>query len=128
MDFVSGISNYMSYLTARRDVLSNNVANANTPGYKAKDVKFIEQLENNNVTTAKRSEELFTTNEKHIPIMSQLNRPYQIQANNVEINRDGNSVDTTNEMVELMKTNHLYSIAVQALNNQQAINQAARGK
>ncbi|UOY93388.1 flagellar basal body rod protein FlgB [Ectobacillus sp. JY-23] len=129
MDFVGGINNYMSYLTARRDVISGNISNANTPGYKAKDVTFIDRLnEADNVQQTKRSNALLTTHERHIPIMSQMNRPYQIQASNIKVNQDGNSVDTTNEMIELMKTNHLYSLAVGALNNQKAINQAARGK
>ena len=35
----------MSYLNSRQDVLSQNVANANTPGYKAKDLKEIDFAE-----------------------------------------------------------------------------------
>ncbi|MDG4656192.1 flagellar basal body rod protein FlgB [Ectobacillus antri] len=129
MDFVGGISNYMSYLTARRDVISGNISNANTPGYKAKDVKFIERLnEEGAVQQIKRNNALLTTHERHIAVMSQINRPYQIQVGNAKVNQDGNSVDTTKEMIELMKTNHLYSLAVGALNSQKVINQAARGK
>lgn len=123
-NFIGSVGNYMSYLTARRDIISNNIANANTPGYKAKDAQFLEQLENSGVSSVS----LYKTNPRHFPISTMQRTPYAIKANHLEINEDGNSVDTTKEMIELMKTNHLYSIAVQTINTEKAIGQAARGK
>jgi flagellar basal-body rod protein FlgB len=38
----SALSKRMSWLTARQTVLAENVANANTPGYAAKDVKELD--------------------------------------------------------------------------------------
>ena len=46
MSFFSLASQRMQWLTARQKVIAENVANANTPGYKAKDVgAFDEMLE-----------------------------------------------------------------------------------
>jgi len=36
----AGIERYMSLLTARQKVVAGNIANADTPGYKTKDVNF----------------------------------------------------------------------------------------
>ena len=46
----------------------------------------------------------------------------------MQTNKDGNSVDVTTEMLDLMKANQLYEISINAINTQYAINQAARGR
>ena len=43
-DLVSDVSHYMNYLVTKRNTVSSNIANANTPGYKAQDVTFAEQM------------------------------------------------------------------------------------
>jgi len=44
-NYIGKMSGYMSYLTTRREVLSNNVSNSNTPHYKEQDVVFHDELE-----------------------------------------------------------------------------------
>ena len=39
-NIAGGIERYMSLLTARQKVVASNVANADTPGYKTKDIDF----------------------------------------------------------------------------------------
>ncbi|MFD3446008.1 flagellar basal body rod protein FlgB [Microbacteriaceae bacterium 4G12] len=129
-NFIGGISNYMSYLVARRDATSNNIANANTPGYKAKSVSFLEQLENvpGSESSLGAKKKLYQTNPKHFSSGNIGNLPYEVQTANTQVNLDGNGVDTTEQMVDLVKANQLYSISIRALNGQFAIDQAARGK
>nr|MBR9646627.1 hypothetical protein [Streptococcus sp. 11-4097] len=43
-DLVSDVGHYMNYLVTKRNTVSSNIANANTPGYKAQDVAFAEQM------------------------------------------------------------------------------------
>ena len=43
-DLVSDVSHYMNYLVTKRNTVSSNIANANTPGFKAQDVTFAEQM------------------------------------------------------------------------------------
>ncbi|WP_369900251.1 flagellar basal body rod protein FlgB [Bacillus manliponensis] len=133
-DFTSSVGHYMSYLVAKRNTVSNNIANANTPGYKAQDVTFVEQMENGGPLYKKNHDDLRTnpslyqTSDMHLPLVSANNTYAKIKSNSLIRNQDGNSVDTSKEMIDLLKTNQLYSISVQTINTQYAINQAARGR
>ncbi|CAM4368817.1 flagellar basal body rod protein FlgB [Bacillus manliponensis] len=133
-DFTSSVGHYMSYLVAKRNTVSSNIANANTPGYKAQDVTFVEQMENGgnlykkNEADLKTNPSFYQTSDMHLPVASTTNTYAKIQHNSLAKNQDGNSVDTSKEMIELLKTNQLYGISVQAINTQYAINQAARGR
>lgn len=40
------LSQYMSLLSIRQGVVSSNIANADTPGYKTKDIDFESELQN----------------------------------------------------------------------------------
>jgi flagellar basal-body rod protein FlgB len=42
----AGIERYMSLLSARQKLVASNIANADTPGYKTKDIDFRSELEN----------------------------------------------------------------------------------
>ncbi|WP_422587161.1 flagellar basal body rod protein FlgB [Bacillus thuringiensis] len=133
-DLVSDISHYMNYLVTKRNTVSSNIANANTPGYKAQDVTFAEQMNKssalykNNAADLKSNPDLYQTNEMHLPTVNTKNTYAKIQTKSMQTNKDGNSVDVTTEMLDLMKTNQLYGISVNAINTQYAINQAARGR
>ena len=52
----------------------------------------------------------------------------RFKTKSMQTNKDGNSVDVTTEMLDLMKANQLYGISINAINTQYAINQAARGR
>lgn len=58
----------LSLLTRRQDVLASNIANADTPGYLARDLDFSQQLKNatDNSSMAKQSVSLSLTSNKHI--------------------------------------------------------------
>lgn len=124
----------MSYLVTKRNAVSNNIANANTPGYKAQDVTFVEQMENGGQLYKKNTDDLQTnpmlyqTSDMHLPLASANNTYAKITNSSLVRNEDGNSVDTSKEMIDLLKTNQLYGISVEAINTQYAINQAARGR
>ncbi|HFJ9372542.1 TPA: flagellar basal body rod protein FlgB [Bacillus nitratireducens] len=133
-DLVSDVSHYMNYLVTKRNTVSSNIANANTPGYKAQGVTFAEQMNMNNplfkknAADLKSNSDLYQTNEMHLPTANMKNTYAKIQTKLMQTNKDGNSVDVTTEMLDLMKTNQLYGISINAINTQYAINQAARGR
>lgn len=58
----------LSLLTRRQDVLASNIANADTPGYLARDIDFSAQLKNTmaNQAAAKSPVSLSLTSNKHI--------------------------------------------------------------
>lgn len=133
-NFIGKINSYMNYAVAKRNVVSNNIANANTPNYKAQDVSFVEQLEGSGGTGTLRLRPVdngagvFQTRSNHLPFSNATNASFKVATKVGNTNRDGNGVDVTLEMVELMKVNQLYAVAVQALNKQSSINSVARGK
>ncbi len=58
----------LSLLSRRQEVLASNIANADTPGYLARDIDFSQQLKNTlaNQSMAKSPVSLSLTAEKHI--------------------------------------------------------------
>ncbi|AWC28296.1 MULTISPECIES: flagellar basal body rod protein FlgB [Bacillus cereus group] len=146
-DFINDVGHYMNYLVTKRNAISSNISNANTPGYKAQEVTFSEQMQKSstlykkNAADLNTNPELYRTNAMHLPTTStnntgtmhvptaSTNNTYaKIQKKMMQTNNDGNSVDVTTQMLDLMKTNQLYGISINAINTQYTIDQAARGR
>lgn len=133
-DFVSSVSHYMDYLVTKRNAVSNNISNANTPGFKAQDVDFSEQLASSNELYKKneldlqKNSQLYQMNPMHLPLSNETNTYAKIRTNTLSNKEDGNGVDVTKEMIDLVKTNQLYGISINAINTQYTIDQAARGR
>jgi flagellar basal-body rod protein FlgB len=94
----------LNYSSSKQKVISQNIANADTPNYKAKDVSFKTILQNElsqNFTTNR-------TDNRHIDFSdSQLTQPSIVTRPNVQYNNSGNSVDLDQEMSDLA-TNQIY--------------------
>lgn len=93
------------WLHARQSLVAGNVANANTPGYRAVDMKpFAAFLD-------KAGEVLATTNPAHLSLASfeaGNARPTQSDASDASLS--GNSVSLENEMVKLGDINRALSL------------------
>ena len=102
----------LHWLTERQQVLSENVANANTPGYKAKDLKELDfgaMVDANGPTLAP-----VATNAKHIgtPVagsaaglgLGQARGGEVVKTPDFETTPDGNSVVLEDEMVKVAQT------------------------
>lgn len=93
----------------RNEIISNNMANVNTPNFKKSNVEFetlLQKYLNGNSIPGN------TTHDKHIPIglksLNDLN--YKINTSkNYKTRRDGNNVDIDVEMGELAKNIILYN-------------------
>lgn len=94
----------LNYSSLKQKVISQNIANESTPGYKAKDVSFKESLE----TAVNQSINANRTDERHFDFKG---RPVSnsgiVTKKNVSYNNNGNSVDIDNEMADLA-TNQIY--------------------
>lgn len=96
---------------ARHEVLANNAANAETPGYKRLELDFRGALQEAEGAVAK----WLTTNPRHLTPTG--NRgPWSITQDRSSITPDGNSVDIDREMAEV-STNALYYSAVSSQMN-----------
>ena len=100
----------MNWLHQRQDVLSQNVANADTPGFVAKDLKPLDFEDALSQTGNGAS--LVTTNTRHIAITpSHTSKFEDKEAPDQEANPNGNSVAVEAEMVKVSDTQAQFQAA-----------------
>ena len=96
----------IGYLSSRQTLIAGNVANANTPGFKALDLKpFSATLQETAMTMA-------TTNPLHLtPTAQELDPPRAREGDDANATVSGNSIDLETEMVKLGEVTRDYSEA-----------------
>lgn len=98
----------------RHKVISNNIANANTPGFKRSDVTFAEEL--SKAFTPSNKLQLTVTNDKHIGGRQTLDgQPAVVEENSTSFRADGNNVDIDREMTNMAKNQIHYNVLVQKI-------------
>lgn len=104
----------LNYSSLKQKVISQNIANADTPNYKAKDVSFKSIFQNElaqNFVTKR-------TNDRHIDFSGSSNAsPAIVTRSNVQYNNNGNSVDLDQEMSDLAKNQIYYDALIEQENN-----------
>jgi flagellar basal-body rod protein FlgB len=105
----------MDWLNQRQTVLSANVANVDTPGYVARDLKpldFSQMLQSGGVNKTKLSG-LTLTDPRHIPAMSSgAEGAFTVtDTPDVEANPNGNSVSLEQEMIKVSDTQMQFQAA-----------------
>lgn len=117
----------------RAEVLANNLANADTPGFKARDIDFKAVL--GGVQSGQQAEgqlAMSTTNGKHLPhgsgnSMAGPNELLYRVPNQPSL--DGNTVDTQQELAEFTKNTMQYQSSFHFLNGKfKSLNNAIRGE
>ncbi len=116
---LSGAYNYINVLDKaadaswiRNDVLSNNIANADTPNYKRKDVQFETYLRNAVAGTDTLDETVANID------LNELNSTTYTEQSNLDYRIDGNNVDVTTENVELAKNQIRYYVLMNSINSE----------
>ncbi len=100
----------MNWLHQRQDVLSQNVANADTPGFVARDLKPLDFEQALGQTT--NGAALTTTNTRHIALSpSHLSEFEDKEAPDQEASPNGNSVALEAEMVKVSDTQSQFQAA-----------------
>lgn len=105
---IHSLENALDYSALRQKVISNNIANVDTPNYKAQDVSFKNQLakEMNHQMSAYR------TSKKHFEFSGSSSFNNNIfTKNDTSYNHNGNNVDVDKEMATLAE-NQIYYNAV----------------
>ena len=99
----------------RNLLISSNISNINTPGYKAKALNFIENL--NNAIISKDDLSIQTTHVKHLgPSKEALeNLKPDIFDEDDAARSDGNNVSLDKEMAKLAESQILYNATVQLM-------------
>lgn len=111
---LSALTEKMKWHQARQGLLAENVANAETPGYRGRDLKaygFAEHMRNMSVATISTT----TTNPSHITKAGSGADSFgSRQLNNFEVTPEGNGVTLEDEMMKVT-TNQMDYQAVTAL-------------
>jgi len=107
------LENSLDYASTKNRVISNNIANVDTPNYKAKDVVFKNILDD----AIQSNLEAKKTNDKHLSFHSESNSTYRvITKNNTIYNHNGNNVDIDKQMSDLAKNQIYYNSLVDRMN------------
>ncbi|MBT2691439.1 flagellar basal body rod protein FlgB [Bacillus sp. ISL-55] len=101
---VSTLEHALNYSSAKQKVISQNIANVDTPNYKAKDVSFKAVFQD----VMGQSFQANRSDARHYEFSSKASRMPGVVTNpNVNYNENGNSVDLDKEMADLA-TNQIY--------------------
>lgn len=116
--------------TKRAELLANNLANADTPGFKARDIDFQTLLKQQTQgITSGESLKMATTNGKHLPVNELENSADLLYRTPSQPSLDGNTVDTQLEKAEFMKNTLQYQSSFQFLSSRfKSLTNAIRGE
>ncbi len=109
-------------LSLREEIIGHNIANADTPGFKARTVTFAKQLRQALDKNETGELHLKRTLRGHIdPDGASGPLPQVISRTNSTLRIDGNSVDLDLEMMQLAETNIQYQALTQLISRKMAL-------
>ena len=110
---VEKLSLALNTASVRNDVIAENIANADTPGYKAKDLKFYDVM--NEALGKGKKLPLARTDEQHLPSANRALNPseYVYEQNNPSVRNDGNDVNHDYEMSQMAENSIRYQMLAQ---------------
>ena len=116
----------MDYRALRADLISSNIANIDTPGYKSRDIEFessLKEEENRLYDVQSHKLELAKTNSRHLnPLNNATDQRGTIFfRDGQDARNDGNTVDLDVETTELAKNKVMYDALTAALKKDSAI-------
>jgi flagellar basal-body rod protein FlgB len=112
-DSLAFAENTLKLRTYRQQVLGNNLANSDTPGFKARDIQFADVLKSQLEGKATSSSiNLATTHAAHIPGKFPLDDPRLLYRIPNQPSMDGNTVDADVELSEFTKNSVLTEFAI----------------
>jgi len=125
IDKALGISPQVLALRAQRmNLLSSNIANANTPGYKARDIDFAATMRQVEVSQGR----VERTHSAHIALSGSGEQPDALYRVPAEVSPDGNSVDSAMEHQAFMENALRYQASIQLLDSRiKGIRNAIKG-
>ena len=130
--YLGGIDDSLILRSRRSEILASNIANSDTPGYKAKDIDFKSAMSNVMGTRSefkKGALKMETTNDNHIQ-MSQGTLSTDIMYRNpYQPSLDGNTVDSGVEKTEFTKNAMQYNASLRFITGKfQALSRAVKGQ
>jgi flagellar basal-body rod protein FlgB len=112
LPLLSMLKTRMTWLNQRQDVLSQNVANADTPRFVARDLKPLEFKDSSRAPEFRQASSLTVTDPRHIAIRPDAISSFdEFETHDVESNPNGNSVSLEQEMIKVSDTQMQFQAA-----------------
>jgi flagellar basal-body rod protein FlgB len=124
---LSMLRQQMTWLQARQSVLSQNVSNADTPGYTANDLKPMDFEKMLNGNDAKFQHGLTTTDDHHIAI-TPTSQGTGSDSPDIETTPTGASVSLEQEMIKVSETQAEFQAATNLYSKALSMMRTAIGK
>lgn len=112
---ISALDKSVDMRLVKQNLINSNIANAETPGYKAKKVDFEEALAKA-IATQEKFESYSAPTSRMIEAVS----PDVYDNPDINVANDGNTVDMEKEMAALAENSVLYKAAIQLINKKLA--------
>lgn len=109
---VPKLQKFLDLSSLRHKLISGNIANTSTSGYKSRDINF--QDEFNKATGERNNFSGSVTHSSHIPLGNHASRGPRINATKVE-SGDFNSIDIDKEVSKMAQNELLFSIGAKML-------------
>ncbi len=114
-------SKQAEWLTVRQSVVADNIANVNTPDFKAQDITPFKEILNRQSSGATSDLSLATTNPKHLSIEGSTPAGINVsEEDGLAVSASGNSVAIAHELIKSTEIRHNYEMntgLVKALNS-----------
>ena len=108
----------LDYRSARQDIIAGNIANADTPFYRPKDISFEQTLAQKSAEIFKNKSQnlpMAKTDHAHLgPIEAGSSKPTLFFRDGHMARNDGNSVDLDVESTEMAKNSMMYNAVIAA--------------
>lgn len=111
-DYINVLESSLDAASARNDIISNNIANVNTPNYKRKDIRFETELKH---AFARSDKDTVDARVKNLDLEALTPEVYTDYAE-LSYRYDGNNVDINNENAILAKNQIKYNGLMDLLN------------
>lgn len=109
---VSNLEKGLNYATLKGKTISQNIANVDTPNYKAKSVSFKEVFENAQTDVL----EAYRTDARHLPFRNTKGIKGVYDFSTLQYRHNGNGVDMDKEQADLATNQIYYNALVDRMN------------
>lgn len=110
-DVFTSLEHGIQFSTIKQKAITDNIANVDTPGYKAKTISFKDTLEKATIEI-----NAYRTDSRHFAFKASASEPFIHAKSNLIFNNNGNSVDMDKEMSDLAKNQIYYNALIERLN------------
>jgi flagellar basal-body rod protein FlgB len=128
---LSMLKTRMSWLNQRQDVLTQNVANADTPGYAAHDLKQLDFADEMRKASgpSQAASQLMVTDPRHIALPSSSQSSFEdVEVRDSEASPNGNSVSLEQEMIKVSDTQAQFQAATNLYSKAMSMMRTAIGQ